>query len=67
MKTKVWIYTQNQGDGSVTTRFFATKEQAEAYAEAAPEYEDRFCDDVYYQNLEFDDNGNLLNVDKRDD
>jgi hypothetical protein len=65
MKTKVWIYMENYGDGSVFPKFFATKEQAEAYADAAPEYEDRFCDDVSSQELEFDDNGVLLNIDKR--
>lgn len=66
MKTKVWIYLENYGDGSAFPKFFATKEQAEAYAAAAPEYEDRFCDDISSQELEFDENGVLLNPDFRE-
>lgn len=66
MKVKVWIYLKNYGDGSAFPKFFATEEQATAYADAAPEYEDRFCDDISYKDLEFDKDGVLLNIDKRD-
>jgi hypothetical protein len=67
MKARVWMYAENSGDGSVNVRFFASKKDAETYATKDEEdYGDRFCDDISYQDLEFDESGTLLNPSKRD-
>lgn len=58
MKTKIWYYIQNLYDGSATVRFFKSKEDAEKYADIDDE---RFCDDIECCELEFDENGKLLN------
>ena len=58
MKTKIWTYSENLGDGSVTVRFFNSEEDAEAYAELDDE---RNCDDIQEHVLVFDNNGKLLN------
>ena len=58
MKTKIWTYSENLGDGSVTVRFFNSEEDAEAYAELDNE---RNCDDIQEHVLVFDNNGKLLN------
>jgi hypothetical protein len=63
MKAKVFIYNQNNYDGSSSACFFNTEEDAEKYAEEDTE---RFCDDINSHTFEFDDQGNLLNSDKRD-
>lgn len=58
MKTKIWTYSENLGDGSVSVRFFNSEEDAEAYAENDHE---RSCDDIECHVLVFDDDGKLLN------
>lgn len=58
MKTRVWIYMQNNGDGSSSPIFFRSEENAEKYA--SNHYE-RNCDDIDWHDLEFDENGLLLN------
>lgn len=62
MKVKVWTYVENLGDGSCAVRFFNSREEAEAFA---GEDDERYCDDINPETLEFDDNGVLLNPDKR--
>ena len=57
MKTRIWIYIKNLGDGSASIRFFSSKEEAEKYAENDDE---RFCDDINEYILDFDSNGELL-------
>lgn len=52
-----WLYIQNLGDGSCTVKFFKSKRAAEKYAAYDNE---RFCDDIYYRSLEFDNEGNLI-------
>lgn len=64
MKCKVFLYIENLGDGSCGVRFFRSKKQAEEYAEKD---EERFCDDIYSKELEFDESGKLLNFDKREE
>jgi hypothetical protein len=62
---KVWTYISNGGDGSASARFFNSEEEAEAYAEASGD--DRFCDDISIETLEFDTTSSgfiLLNPDK---
>jgi hypothetical protein len=48
---------QNMGDGSVAARFFKTEKAAEKYAERDDE---RNSDDISFEELEFDLNGNLI-------
>jgi hypothetical protein len=66
MKVKFWTYTQDCGDGSAYPRFFATEEQAEAYRVAYEAVMEQGWgeDCVSPQELEFDENGVLLNPDK---
>lgn len=58
MKVKFWLYMSSNGDGSVSALFFKSEKDAEKYAEKDDE---RFCDDIYSKELEFDENGVLLN------
>lgn len=48
----------SNGDGSASALFFKSEKGAEKYAEKDDE---RFCDDIYSKELEFDENGVLLN------
>lgn len=57
IKTCIWIYTQNLGDGSVAARCFDSQEVAEDYASYDNE---RSNDDIDFIDLEFDLDGNLL-------
>lgn len=51
----LWVYIQNNGDGSAVARFFNTREEAEArHNEDDKEYGECFCDDVYAETLIFD-------------
>ena len=62
---KVWTYVENLGDGSCAVRFFSTREAAEEFA---AEDDERFCDDINLETLEFDEGPSgkiLLNPDKR--
>ncbi len=63
-KVKVWLYIENLGDGSCGVRFFNSEADAEAYAEPDDE---RYCDDIYPKELEFDEDGKLLNPSVRRD
>jgi hypothetical protein len=60
IKAKVWIHIHSQGDGSAVVYFFSTEEAAEKYAEHCDE---RFSDDIYSEELEFDQDGKLLTPD----
>lgn len=64
IKALVWIYIANQGDGSGAANFFVSQEKAEEYASHDNE---RFCDDIYSHIFEFDEKGNLLNPDVKDE
>lgn len=64
IKVKIWVYMQNNGDGSGSPKFFNSSEAAEKYAEDDNE---RMCEDIDCHTLEIDENGNLLNPDKRDE
>ncbi len=57
VKVKFWYYMQNNGDGSASPLFFNSEKAAEAYAENDNE---RYCDDISFEELEFDIGGNLL-------
>ena len=57
IKTTVWIYIYNCGDGSAIALFYPTEK---ASVERASKDEERYCDDIYSQVLEFDLDGNLL-------
>lgn len=54
---KVWAYTKNNGDGSGSTILFPTEDDALYYIGDADE---RMCDDLEEQTLEFDDDGNFV-------
>lgn len=56
IKVKFWLYMQNQNDGSAVAKFFNSEEAAEEYAKDDVE---RFSDDIYSKELEFDLEGNL--------
>jgi hypothetical protein len=57
MKVNFWVFLRNNDDGSASAVYFPTEELAEQYASWDDE---RFCDDVYEQTLEFDENGVLV-------
>jgi hypothetical protein len=60
MKATIWIYSQNNGDGSASPVVFGSREAAEAYAEPDDE---RFGEDIKSVGLEFDEQGKLLTPD----
>ena len=60
IKVKVWVHIHNLGDGSAAAMFFSSEAAAEKYASHDDE---RYCDDVYEKELEFDLNGNLVSPD----
>jgi hypothetical protein len=65
IKATFWVYLLNCGDGSSRPLFFSSEEAAEKYAENDDE---RHCEDIVQETLEFDENGNLLTPDPaRDD
>lgn len=51
MKIKLWLYIMNLGDGSCAVKFFSSKENAENFASKDDE---RFCDDIYYKEIDID-------------
>lgn len=63
MKIKLWIYAANNGDGSTSTYFFNSKEEAEKYAKDDNE---RFCDDIWETTIKISSKGKLLTKYKRD-
>lgn len=67
LKAKVWTVQVDNGDGTVSTHYFATKPAAEAFHkyEESKDYYQGFGDDsIDYHTFEFDENGVLLNPDK---
>jgi hypothetical protein len=65
MKVKFWTYTESGGDGSAYPRFFANEEQARAYMEQSEKDSGEGWgeDCVASHELEFDEDGKLLNPD----
>jgi hypothetical protein len=59
IKTKLWLHIVNSGDGSCYVKFFNSEEEANKYADDHDNGE-RYCDDVYSKELEFDLDGKLL-------
>lgn len=59
----IWVYVQDNGDGSASPMFFATEADAYAYKEASEEAVGNGWgeDCVYHETLQFDDAGILLN------
>lgn len=57
VKTKFWAYHKNNGDGSVSSFFYPSREAAEKEADTDDE---RYCDDISFYELEFDMQGNLV-------
>jgi hypothetical protein len=60
MKVKFWVYMENLGDGSAAARIFSSKKAAEKYADHDDE---RYCDDIYQEEIEVDDKGKLTTPD----
>lgn len=62
MKVRVYYFVDNNGDGSASPLFFSTFEEALAYEEAMDEAcGDNFTEGPGSADLEFDDEGQLLN------
>ena len=60
MQVTFWRYIRSNGDGSCSVKYFKTKAAAQKFAS----YDDeRFCDDVEIQTLDFDSDGNLTTPD----
>lgn len=59
LKSTVWVYTSNNGDGSVTPLLFSTQEDAQAHAEKD---EERYCEDITKLTIYFDKNGKMIPV-----
>lgn len=57
IKVKFATYIQNMYDGAACVRYFRTEQEAESFAAKDDE---RYCDDISTQTLEFDLEGNLL-------
>lgn len=69
MKVRVWTYTADGGDGSAYPAFFATEEEASKYGKRYEELTGSGWgeDVVTNYDLEFDNNGVLLNPSKVED
>ena len=62
MKVKLWVFTEDGGDGSVMPHFFNTREDMQAYADKVNGiYGQTLCEDTFPIDFEFDVEGNLLN------
>ncbi|MFA5125141.1 MAG: hypothetical protein WC473_04980 [Patescibacteria group bacterium] len=59
MKVELFVFIRKNGDGSASTFFFNTMEEANNYAEDQVE---RFDDDIKSSTLILDDNGKLTEI-----
>jgi hypothetical protein len=64
MKIKKWIYIKNLGDGSCSAELFESEEDAE---KAAENHNERFCDDIYPEEIEVDDTPELISIRKENE